>query len=147
MIYFIALSGKAWSCNLNWLKGLSAALVVVVAVSLFSLWVARAGCNNQLEQQFVSENGLYKAVVFQRDCGATTGFSTQVSIIAADDEFCEHCMGDIMAADGHPGETQLRLRWAGDRELLVLLPEKVKIYRRETQWSHWFDTVYVRYVY
>jgi hypothetical protein len=40
-----------------------------------------SGCANEVLSQTVSPDAKMKAVVFQRDCGATTGFSTQVSII------------------------------------------------------------------
>ena len=39
-----------------------------------------AGCGNDLVKEVPSPNGKMKAVVFQRDCGATTGFSTQISL-------------------------------------------------------------------
>jgi hypothetical protein len=130
----------------KWLKVLGIALGLVVVLPLFLLWLLLDGCSNQLYQQFLSENGLYKAVVFQRDCGATTGFSTQVSIIAVEDELCDDCAGDVLAADRHPEENKLKLQWCGDHELLVSLPEGVKVYRSETQWSHWFDKVEIRYL-
>lgn len=132
---------------LTWLKGLFIAVAVLVAVPLVLFWLLSAGCVNQPYQQFVSENGLYKAVVFQRDCGATTGFSTQVSIIAADDELCDNCAGDVLAADGHPRENKLQLEWRGDHQLKLLLPDGIKIYRRETQWQHWFEKVEIGYFY
>lgn len=131
---------------MKWLKVLGIALGLLIALPLFLLWFLLDGCSNQLYQQFVSENGLYKAVVFQRDCGATTGFSTQVSILAADDELCDDCAGDILAADRHPGENKLKMQWRGDHELLVSLPEGLNVYRSETQWSHWFDKVDIRYL-
>lgn len=132
---------------MKWLKGLAIVVAIVVAVSVVLFWLLSAGCGNQPYQQFVSENGLYKAVVFQRDCGATTGFSTQMSIIAADEELCDNCAGDLFSADGHPEENKLKLQWNGDTELQVVLPDGIKIYRRETQWQHWFDKVQISYRY
>ncbi len=38
-------------------------------------------CGNEVKQTVASPSGKLAAVVFSRDCGATTGFSTQVSII------------------------------------------------------------------
>lgn len=135
---------------MQWLKVVAAVVAVLIIVPLLLLfallWLLPDGCINQPYQQFFSENGLYKAVVFQRDCGATTGFSTQVSIIAADDEFCDDCGGNVLAADGHPAENKLKMQWRGDSELLVSLPQGLKVYRSETQWSHWFDKVKIRYL-
>jgi hypothetical protein len=38
-------------------------------------------CGNEISQSVTSPSGSLKAVVFSRDCGATTGFSTQVSML------------------------------------------------------------------
>jgi hypothetical protein len=38
-------------------------------------------CANDLLTEIPSPDGALKAVVFQRDCGATTSFSTQISIL------------------------------------------------------------------
>jgi hypothetical protein len=43
-------------------------------------------CGNKLIAQSLSGDKDYKAVMFQRDCGATTGFSTQFSILGANKE-------------------------------------------------------------
>ncbi|SHG37908.1 hypothetical protein SAMN05428948_0163 [Massilia sp. CF038] len=40
-------------------------------------------CGNEISQTVISPSGKLKAVVFTRNCGATTRFSTQVSIIPA----------------------------------------------------------------
>jgi hypothetical protein len=40
-----------------------------------------SSCTNDLESQLVAPDGSHHAVVFQRSCGATTGFSTQVSVL------------------------------------------------------------------
>jgi hypothetical protein len=41
-------------------------------------------CGNDPISETPSPNGQMKVVVFQRDCGATTGFSTQVSVLPID---------------------------------------------------------------
>lgn len=38
-------------------------------------------CGNEISKTELSPDGMSKAVVFNRDCGATTGSSTQISII------------------------------------------------------------------
>jgi hypothetical protein len=38
-------------------------------------------CGNEVQFQVKAPDGLHHAVVFQRDCGATTGFSTQISVL------------------------------------------------------------------
>src|SRR5687767_10343542 len=41
-------------------------------------------CGNDIQLTVVSPDRKLKAVVFERSCGATTGFSTQVSVLPAD---------------------------------------------------------------
>ena len=41
-------------------------------------------CGDDVLAEDVSPNGKKKVTVFQRDCGATTGFSTQASILDAE---------------------------------------------------------------
>ena len=51
-------------------------------------------CGNDIYSETLSPDGELKAVIFQRDCGATTGFSTQVSILDTD-ETLENDGGNI----------------------------------------------------
>ena len=72
-----------------------------VAVAFGGYFLISAGCGNEVLTQIVSPNGSYKAVVFQRDCGATTGFSTQVSIVNKHSEL-GNSTGNVFVADtGH----------------------------------------------
>jgi len=41
-------------------------------------------CRNEIQEEHVSPDGSIKLVVFSRDCGATTGFNTQVSVLPID---------------------------------------------------------------
>ena len=38
-------------------------------------------CDNEISQSISSPSGAMKTVVFHRECGATVGFNTQVSIL------------------------------------------------------------------
>jgi hypothetical protein len=42
-------------------------------------------CGNDVLKEVPSADGRLKAVVFQRDCGATTGLSTQVTILRSNE--------------------------------------------------------------
>jgi hypothetical protein len=41
-------------------------------------------CGNETLAEFLSLDGAQKMVLFERSCGATTGFSTHVSLLRAD---------------------------------------------------------------
>jgi hypothetical protein len=59
-------------------------------------------CGNQVTQEVSSPSGNYRAIVFEFDCGATTGFSTQVSILPANKKL-KNETGNIFAAEGDRG--------------------------------------------
>ena len=97
-------------------------------------------CNNTVVDQNIAPGGEYRAVVFQRDCGATTGFSTQISIsernekspyggviFIADDEG----ISDNNKFRGPKAETE----WISDDLLLVRFDASSRIFRQETHLS------------
>jgi hypothetical protein len=72
-------------------------------------------CGNDKVLESVSPNGSLKAVVFRRNCGATTGFSTQVSVLPASREL-PNDGGNIFVVDGVP---EIEVRWIDDSHLSV----------------------------
>src|SRR5689334_19293005 len=70
-------------------------------------------CDNEISWTVVSPSGKLKAVVFNRNCGATTGFNTQVSIIPA----AEPLPGDGGNTLILDGTVPLRLEWRSDSAL------------------------------
>jgi hypothetical protein len=74
----------------HWLKILGVvataiAALVAVLVLFLALILPSADdlCGNSVLSEAVAPGGQLKAVVFERNCGATTDFSTQVSLIEA----------------------------------------------------------------
>ncbi|MBI1810912.1 MAG: hypothetical protein HY035_01370 [Nitrospirae bacterium] len=60
-------------------------LVPIMLGVLGALIVPRlfnSGCKNAIIKEILSPDQKRKIVVFARDCGATTGYSTQVSLIS-----------------------------------------------------------------
>jgi len=83
-------------------------------------------CQNQIVDELVSPNNKNKAVVFERSCGATTGFSTQISLIKGD-HVLGNQGGNVFIADTDHGKApsaphggpEVILTWLGDRALRV----------------------------
>ena len=91
----------------------------IVHIALFLGALFAAGCsdlcgNEQLAQK-KSPSGDLKVVVFQRSCGATTGYSIQSSILESDEEL-RNGPGNLFVVDenayGRPS-----IDWTGDRAL------------------------------
>lgn len=92
-------------------------------------------CGNRLVSDMKSPTGTQHAVVFERDCGATTDFSFQVSILP-DREVLHNGGGNVFVADGNHGKVQsmyVRTRWSGPRELVISYPRDARLFRRESR--------------
>ena len=71
-----------------------------------------------------------RAVVFERDCGATTDFSTQVSILNGN-ELLSREAGNIFIADSNHGTVQKMLvtvRWDSTSRLVVSYPTRARVF-------------------
>ncbi|MGQ0742066.1 MAG: hypothetical protein ACT4OG_07200 [Alphaproteobacteria bacterium] len=90
----------------NILIGLSVTLAVAGVLAFgFSKM-----CGTELVKSVASPDNKLKAVMFERDCGATTDFSTQVSILEADDEV-PNSPGNTFIAEG--ARDLPRAAWGG----------------------------------
>ena len=88
-------------------------------------------CRNEIFTQIESPDKHHKAVLFQRDCGATTGFSTQISILNKNDKL-ENESGNIFIAEDHPDRNKLELAWVNSNTLLVRNINRVNTFKKET---------------
>ncbi len=111
------------------------AAVAVVAISNFSLF---GECQNEIISQSNSPGNAVKYVVFQRGCGATTGFSTQVSLIKVG-ETLKNESGNMFVADTNHGAApsseyggpEVRLEWFSDTHLQIRHHQLARIFRSE----------------
>ncbi len=95
-------------------------LVVGVPLAIAGLFIYATSdmCGNEVYSEMLSPDGKHRALVFQRDCGATTAFTTQVSIIDSDDEL-ENESGNIYIIKGHPQDVSLGIKWLSNTELSI----------------------------
>jgi hypothetical protein len=81
-------------------------------------------CGNQILSESSSPDQTYRVVVFQRDCGATTGFSTQVSVLKAMEKLPNES-GNLFIANtyhgkapgGIGGSPEVKISWVGPRSV------------------------------
>jgi hypothetical protein len=102
--------------------GILLGFLTVIILILFGLfwWSAGTMCGNREISSTPIPGTKYKVVVFERDCGATTGFSTQASIIKATAKL-KNVNGNIFTADcdhgaapaGPSGGPELQVKVAG----------------------------------
>lgn len=109
--------------------GIAAALVFVMLDGM---------CGNSLLSESTSSDRSVKAVVFQRDCGATTGFSTQISVMN-NDSVLPNQSGNLFIADtdqgrapsGAGGGPEVRVAWIGPRSLRVEYHQDARVFLNE----------------
>lgn len=93
-------------------------------------------CSNNVLTRTDAPGGRSSAVMFQRNCGATTGFSTQISIV--DRTEVPSGSGNTFRADddhgaavaGRGGGPWTEMRWLGPDDLLIRYAAKSRIFKQ-----------------
>src|SRR5689334_1844736 len=86
-------------------------LMTMVATLLTSACGSFGMCGNREVERVPSPDGTLEAVLFQRDCGATTDFSTQVSIVPTGERLADQG-GNAFVADANHDRAP-RAAWGG----------------------------------
>lgn len=94
-------------------------------------------CADTVKAEAPSPDGRYVATVFERDCGATTDFSTHVSLREADEPFDPSTQTRVLTV---AGKAAVDVEWSTEGALSVALPAAETFTKLET----WRD---VRIVY
>lgn len=113
--------------NATWFISLVAVLVVaaVVVASVFQLLAFfSSGCGNAVLSEVVSPDGTRKAVIFRRDCGATTAYSTQISITSAH-ESLPNLAGNVFISDF----VTVHATWSSMNSLVISYPADARVHR------------------
>ena len=121
---------------------ISVAIVLCsIVVEYFPIWESSCGvdlpglCGNQVLHEKFSPDKRSKAIVFQRDCGATTGLSTQVSIVPSWRKHPHGC-GNVLVADTNGGDAPsgpaggpvICLEWISSTKLKIIRHPKARVF-------------------
>ena len=98
---------------------------------------AEVSCSNTILAEVASPGAELKAVVFTRDCGATTGFSTQVSVLPAAAKLPVADGGNLFVADtdhgraspGIGGGPKVQVEWVGRNRLRVIHDPRARVFK------------------
>ena len=88
-------------------------------------------CANKEVQRITSPSGAWTAVAFTRDCGATTGTSSQVSILTSGASLPDE-PGNVLVLEA---SVPIRLSWSASEELVVAGSRHVKRFKEEARVS------------
>lgn len=125
------------SCHLLWqaltairdIVNNSRMLITFICFALLAGCGDMSLCSNTIYGEKYSPDRENKAVIFDRGCGASTGFSTQISILPIDDELPNES-GNILIIDGHPESHNLKVTWASSAELDILNLGSQEVFQR-----------------
>lgn len=109
--------------------------VIAVVMVLFNRVadVLRPPCENVIIDRLDSPSGDHQAVLFDRNCGATTGFSSQVSVIRPGTELPDQAGNVFVAVVGDDaastpwGGPQVALEWTADDSLIIRHDEGARV--------------------
>jgi hypothetical protein len=121
--------------------GVAAVLVVGMLVGGFAIWglLARSQCDNAILTEVPAPDRRMRAIVFQRDCGATTDLSTQVSLLSGSRPL-PNDGGNVFIADtdhgrapaGPGGGPVVQVRWVEPRELEVHHDARARVFSADS---------------
>jgi hypothetical protein len=96
-------------------------------------------CGNVVVQTVKSPDGAHVAVLFTRDCGATTALSTQVSVLGSTKSLSGG--GNAFVADDNHGAVRasstgaipMTLRWTAADHLSISYPAGARVFKKESR--------------
>jgi len=90
------------------------------------------GCENTVVSESPQPGGSYRAVVFVRNCGATTSLSTQVSVLGRE-VLSDREGGNVFVTDGGtPEDPGVTVRWLTRDQLEVIYLAHLRVFLQES---------------
>lgn len=83
-------------------------------------------CDNEPSAEVMSPDGAKKIVLFSRNCGATTGFNTQGTVLNWDDELPNEPGSAFIIDKG-----SAKVTWVDDSKLLVVFESGARVFKKE----------------
>ena len=113
-------------------------LFIFGLIYMISPFSAEDMCGNKIIRTELSPNKKHKIVIFWRDCGATTDFSTQVSILKVDEKL-ENESGNIFSADSEHGKAKtdenniiaINSKWLNNDKVIITYDKNARIFKTE----------------
>lgn len=95
------------------------------------------GCENSILSEVGSPSGRFNAVLFERSCGATTGRSTQLSVLRSGDR--PAASGNVFVADANHGAADesvgggpwVEAVWIDDDNLIVKYDAQARVFTEQ----------------
>jgi hypothetical protein len=110
---------------------------VLFAIAAVTLSGCSDGCANTSLSEAESPNGRLTAILFERSCGATTGYSTQVSVLRSGAR--PAASGNTFVADTNHGAAEeavgggpwVEVAWIDDENLIVRYDAQARVFTQQ----------------
>lgn len=135
---------KVFPKLLAWVSG---GLLILVIFTVGGFWMiltytADSMCDNQIISGTELRELNMNVVVFQRDCGATTGYSTQISLLGVGEELPNES-GNIFTADTDHGKApsaegggpEVRIEIISGDHVKILHHPNARVFNNQNQWK------------
>jgi hypothetical protein len=83
-------------------------------------------CSNERSAEVVSPDGMKKVVLFSRNCGATTGFNTQATVLDRTEALPDSGGSAFIIDQG-----TAKVSWADNAKILVILESNARVFKKE----------------
>jgi len=120
-------SKSSWKADVRWSGGVSLAVFLVAGISLTVLGsFLSSGCSTSDVSEFTAPDGKHKLLVYNADCGATTDFSFNVSLLGAKEKL-PRGGGETLYyryhdfPDARPERRNFEVHWLNANEVQVRL--------------------------
>lgn len=117
----------------GWLLIVSGACVVFGAglwgIVLLGTYNLAGNCANEILQEIPSPDNKFVAVIFQRNCGATTGYTTEVSVLPMTENLPDEG-GNAFWLDS---DLEVEVEWTENRQLKVISADLPDSFREKRQ--------------
>jgi hypothetical protein len=107
--------------------------VPVIAMAL--CFLACDPCENTILYEVSAPGSARAAIIFERSCGAITGFSTHVSIVNMPGKLRD-AAGNVFTADSDHGLIErmtVTVRWIAADRVVIQYPAQARVFKRESQ--------------
>ncbi|MED1466927.1 hypothetical protein [Bacillus salipaludis] len=113
----------------NKLNPILISIILIIAVYFAGKYALDAFfgdiCGNDIKQKIPSPNGENVAYIFERNCGATTGLSLQLSILNKSEKF-QNESGNTCRTD-----KEFTVEWLSDKNLKVIYDKSSETYKMD----------------
>lgn len=112
-------------------------IIFIVACIFIFFSITDGGCVNKVHQSASSPDNVYRVMLFDRDCGATTGYSTHISILKINEALNDDG-GNVFIADDDHGRAvrhseyksliNISVRWVDNSTVQVKYDKNARIF-------------------